>query len=170
MCTSASYDGFPQFTGDKMHRIAAVAVLVLVSASCFAQPSSNADQVWSHEQAYWKYVQATDLDAYRSLWHPDFLGWPSSSPEPLRKGHITDWITVHTSKGETYKLDNLERLVVEVNGNYATTTYRVRGAWVDKSGKGDATTVRIIHTWLHEPDGKWQIISGMSAPTNAEGH
>ena len=150
-----------------MHRIAAVAVVVLFSAAAFAQ---DADQVWSQEQAYWKYVQANDLEAYRSLWHPDFLGWPSSSPEPLRKAHITDWITMRTHTGERYRLDNLERLVVEVNGNYATTTYRVRGAWVDQDGKGPASTVRIIHTWLRGSNGKWQIISGMSAPANAEGH
>jgi ketosteroid isomerase-like protein len=153
-----------------MHRIAAVAVVVLLSASLFAQTSAGADQVWSQEQAYWKYVQANDLEAYRSLWHPDFLGWPSVSPEPVRKSQITDWVTTHTSKGESYKLDNLERLVIQMNGNYATTTYRVRGAWVGKNGMGDPSTVRIIHTWLHEPDGKWQIISGMSAPTNSDGH
>jgi ketosteroid isomerase-like protein len=150
-----------------MHRIATVAVIVLLASACLAQ---DADQVWSEEQAYWKYVQANNLDAYRSLWHSDFLGWPSVSPEPLRKAQITDWITTHTSKGETYKLDSLERLVVKVNGSYGTTTYRVRGAWVDKNGKGDATSVRIIHTWVRGPDGKWQIISGMSAPTNAQGH
>ena len=152
-----------------MHRIVAVAVLVLLSASSFAQ-SSAADQVWSQEEAYWQFVQASNLEAYRALWHPDFLGWPYVSPEPARKAQITDWMTAHTSKGETFKLNELERLVIQVNGNYATTTYRVRGAWLDKAGKGDATSVRIIHTWLRAADGKWQIISGMSAPTNAEGH
>ena len=150
-----------------MRRIAAIVVVVLLATACFAQ---EADKVWSQEQAYWKFVQANDLDGYRSLWHADFVGWPFSSPEPLRKEHITDWITAHTSKGEIYKLDNMERLLVEVNGNYATTTYRVRGAWVDKSGKGNASTVRIIHTWLRNSDGKWHIISGMSAPVDPEGH
>lgn len=150
-----------------MRRIAAIVVVVLLGTACFAQ---EADKVWSQEQAYWKFVQANDLDGYRSLWHADFVGWPFSSPEPLRKEHITDWITAHTSKGEIYKLDNMERLLVEVNGNYATTTYRVRGAWVDKSGKGNASTVRIIHTWLRNSDGKWHIISGMSAPVDPEGH
>lgn len=149
-----------------MHRIAAVAVVVLLTVACFAQ---DADQVWSQEQAYWNYVQSNNLDAYRALWHADFVGWPYVSPEPLRKAHITDWMTVHTSKGESFKLDNLERLLVEVNGNYATATYRVRGTWVDKSGKSDAASIRVIHTWLRGSDGKWLIISGMSAPTNAEG-
>jgi len=148
-----------------MHRI--VAVVILLSAAALAQ---EADQVWSQEQAYWKYVQANNLEAYRSLWHADFLGWPSVSPEPVRKTQITDWITMHTSKGERFELKDLERLVIQAAGNYATTTYRVRGAWVDKNGAAQPFTIRIIHTWLRDPGGKWQIISGMSAPTNAQGH
>lgn len=148
-----------------MHRI--VAVVVLLTASCFAQV---ADQLWSQEQAYWQYVQTNNLEAYRSLWHADFLGWPYVSPEPVRNSQITDWITAHTSKGETFKLDGLERLVIQTIGNDATVTYRVRARWLDKGGKGDPVTIRVIHTWLRGPDGKWQIISGMSAPTNADGH
>jgi len=148
-----------------MHRI--VAVVVLLSATAFAQV---ADQLWSQEQAYWQYVQTNNLAAYRSLWHTDFLGWPYVSAEPVRKAQITDWMTAHTSKGETFKLNDLERLIIQVTGNTATTTYRVRATWVDKAGKGDPVTIRVIHTWLSGRDGKWRIISGMSAPTNAEGH
>jgi ketosteroid isomerase-like protein len=150
-----------------MHRIAVFAVVVLLSTAGFAQ---EADKVWSQEQAYWNYVQANNLDGYRSLWHEDFVGWPLSSPEPLRKEHITDWITIHTHKGEHFKLDNMERLVVEVSGNYATAVYRVRATWTAPDGQHITTTSRIIHTWLRGPDGKWLILSGMSAPVNAEGH
>ncbi len=57
-----------------------------------------------------------------------------------------------------------------MTGDYATTTYRMRGTWVDKNGAGQPFNVRIIHTWLRQPDGKWQIISGMSAPPNPQGH
>lgn len=154
-----------------MHRAAAlVLVAVLLSSASFAQRSADEDNVWSQEQAYWKYVQANDLEHYRGLWSADFLGWPSVSPEPLRKAQITDWITAHTSKGETFKTESLERLLIQVNGNLATTTYRIHGAWVPKSGAPDSVTVRIIHTWQRQPDGTWQIISGMSAPTNAKGH
>jgi hypothetical protein len=72
-------------------------------------------------------VHANDLQNYRTLWHADFLGWPSLSPEPLRKNHITDWITDHSSKGETLTY-NLERLTTQVTDNFATVTYRVRFA------------------------------------------
>jgi ketosteroid isomerase-like protein len=125
--------------------------------------------VWSLEKAYWDYVKSNDLEKYRSLWHEDFLGWPSVSPEPLRKDHITDWITFRTSQGETLKSYDLERLTAQVTGDVATVTYRVRYTFADKNGAGQPSQVRIIHTWLRSREGKWQIISGMSAPTNAEG-
>jgi len=40
-----------------------------------------------------------DLAAYSTLWHERFLDWPSVSPVPVHKDHITDWITAQTSKG-----------------------------------------------------------------------
>jgi ketosteroid isomerase-like protein len=156
--------------GGNMNRIAATVIVVLIASSMFAGTRSvDENDLWSMEQAYWQYVQVNDLEHYRTLWNADFLGWPSVSPAPLRKAQITDWITAHTSKGETLKSFELEKLVMQVKDNYATTTYRMHATWVDKSGAGQPATTRIIHTWQRQPDGTWQIISGMSAPTNAEG-
>jgi len=75
-----------------MTRIAlCVAVVVMLAATCSgAQTSSEAEKVWAVEEAYWQYVQANDLRSYVTLWRTDFLGWPSVSPEPLGKDHITD--------------------------------------------------------------------------------
>src|SRR5882724_9530226 len=63
-----------------------------------AQASSDEHTIWNLEHAYWRYVETNDLTAYSSLWHEDFLGWPSVSSSPVRKDHITDWITSQTSK------------------------------------------------------------------------
>jgi ketosteroid isomerase-like protein len=142
---------------------------VYEASSSKAAGSADEEKVWSLEKDYWHFVQNSDLDHYRALWHPQFLGWPSISPEPLRKDHITDWITTHTGKGESLKSYDLERLTVQVTGDVTTTTYRVRSVWADRTGREQPGTVRIIHTWLRQ-GGTWQIISGMSAPTNAEGH
>jgi hypothetical protein len=78
-----------------MNRIACPAIgAVLLASPLFAsQPSADEKEVWSLEDSYWRYVQANDLARYRTLWHADFLGWPLSSPEPVRKERITDWIT-----------------------------------------------------------------------------
>lgn len=146
-------------------------IVVLLTAAGAAQThSADVQKVWSLEETYWKDVKANDLEHYRSLWHADFLGWPYVSPEPRRKAKITDWITDHTSRGETLKSYALERLVLEQTNNLVTSTYRVRATWVDKNGAGSPQTARIIHTWIKGPNGEWQIISGMSAPTDADGH
>ncbi len=148
-----------------------VATVVLLSSVLFAAPASNdAEKVWSLEKAYWEYVQANDLQKYHTLWHTHFLGWPSVSPEPLRRDHITDWITAHTEKGETLKSYELEKLSLQVTGNIATSTYRIHQTWVDKGGAARTSVSRIIHTWVRDTAGVWQIISGMSAPTDADGH
>jgi ketosteroid isomerase-like protein len=148
-----------------------ILIVVLLTAPLFAAtPSADTEKLWSLEKAHWEYVQANDLQKFLTLWHTDFLGWPSTSPEPLRKDHITDWITAHTSRGESLQSYDLEPLSTQVTGDIATTTYRVRLRWADKAGGGRPSTIRVIHTWVRSPSGIWQIISGMSAPTNAEGH
>jgi len=148
----------------------AIVVIALASVLCAAQRSADEKEVWSLEDAYWQYVKANDLERYRALLHADFLGWPYSSPEPAGKEQITEWITAHTSKGETLRSYELEYLKAQVTGKYATVTYRVRLTWTDKNRTDKPGSLRIIHTWLHDAGGKWQIISGMGAPTDAKGH
>jgi ketosteroid isomerase-like protein len=144
---------------------------VLLASPLFAgQPAAEEKEVWSLEDAYWRDVQTNDLERYRTLWHGDFLGWPLSSPEPVRKQHITDWITAHTSNGETLESYELERLVAQAMGPCVTVTYRVRMKWVDKDGVDKPGNLRVIHTWIHNADHTWQIISGMAAPPDAHGH
>ena len=150
--------------------IGTLILVLLVPTLCAGQRTGDEKEIWSMEEAYWRYVQANDLSRYRSLWHADFLGWPSVSPEPLRKDHITNWITDHTSKGENLKSYNLERLAVQVTNDVATTAYRIRLMWTDRNGAGQSGTFRVIHTLRRNADGRWQIISGMSAPTDAQGH
>jgi hypothetical protein len=85
-----------------------------------------------------------------------------SNPEPVHKEHITDWIAVHTSIGETLKSYDLERLAAQATGNYVTVAYRIRLNWVGKDGADKPSTIRVIHTWLRDAGGKWQIIGHSS--------
>lgn len=154
-----------------MNRIARPAMVVVLLASALFAGQSSADEkeVWSLQDAYWRYVKANDFEHYLTLWHADFLGWPYSNRDPTGKEQITEWITAHTSKGETLKSYDRERLKARVTGNNVTVTYRAHLIWVDKNGNDRPGGLRIIHTWLRA-SGKWQIISGMGAPTDAEGH
>jgi ketosteroid isomerase-like protein len=154
-----------------MHHIARPGLVgVLLISTLFGARPARAQDVWALENAYWQSVQANDLSRYRALFHEHALGWPSSNAEPAHRAQITDWITAHTSKGETLKSYEIEHLAVEVIDNLTTVTDRVRFVWADPNGMAHPGTARVIHTWLRGPDGKSQIISGMSAPTNAEGH
>lgn len=127
-------------------------------------PASEAEQaLWTLERNYWRYVENNDLKAYSNLWHENFLGWPSVSPTPVRKDHITDWITSQTGKGMAFKTVEFEPAAIEVTGEVASACYRITFKWVDKEGNGAAHTLRIMHAWLRTGN-DWRIIGGMSMP------
>jgi ketosteroid isomerase-like protein len=148
----------------------AIPFVVVLAAAGFAQSVSNDEmQVWNSEKAYWEYVKANDLEKYRTLWHEDFVGWPYISASPVRKNHITDWITANTSKGVKLESYSIEQLAVQVTGDVAINYYRIKANWATNQGvevRKDA--LRITHTWIRN-HGTWQIVGGMSAPVNGEG-
>jgi len=136
--------------------------LALVCTTAYAQDSRKDEEtLWKLEHDYWRYVEANDLAAYSNLWHKDFLGWPSISAAPVRKDHITDWITSQTNKGLAFKTVGLKPAAVQVTGDVAMVCYWITLRWVDKDGNGPAQTVRITHAWRKTGD-EWQIIGGMS--------
>ena len=158
-------------------------LLVLTTAACAqdlaytASPVENSPwrarteaQIWNLEKAYWEYVKANDLQNYRALWHDDFVGWPFVSPAPVRKDHITDWITNNTSKGLKLQSYSIEQLAVRVTGDVAIDHYRIKANWArDDPGEVMRTdSMRITHTWIRT-NGTWQILGGMSAPVNEKG-
>jgi len=136
-------------------------VTVPVSSQGTTKLSATEQTVWDLEHSYWRYVQANDLTAYLRLWNKDFLGWPSVSDAPVRKDHITDWITSQTAKGLSFQSVETKPADIQVTGDIMVTYYWETYKWVDKDGNGTAHTIRVTHTW--RKDGKdWQIIGGMS--------
>jgi ketosteroid isomerase-like protein len=147
-----------------------IGLFLALTATAFAQDSAKDEvQVWNFEKAYWEYVKANDLENYRAFLHENFVGWPFVSSAPVRKDHITDWITANTSKGIKLQSYSIEQLAIQVTGDVAINYYRIKATWVNDEG-GDVRTdaLRITHTWIRT-HGSWQIIGGMSAPVNAKG-
>jgi ketosteroid isomerase-like protein len=148
----------------------AILIFLLLASTAFAQNSAKDEaKVWPLEKAYWEYVKGNDLEKYRALWHENFLGWPFISSAPVRKDHITDWITANTSKGIKLQSYSIEQLAVQVTGDVALDYYRINATWTNGEGaevRNDR--LRITHTWIRT-GGTWQIIGGMSSPVNAEG-
>src|SRR5213080_2272649 len=143
--------------------------LVLIATAFGQNSTANEKEIWNLEKSYWEYVKANDLEKYRALWHEDFVGWPLVSPSPVRKDHITDWITANTSKGVKLQSFSIEQLAIRVTGDVAINHYRIKIAWTGPQPADARTdTLRITHTWLRTGD-TFQIIGGMSAPVNAAG-
>jgi hypothetical protein len=147
-----------------------ISLLVVFVAAAFGKGATNDEsQVWNLEKAYWEYVKANDLEKYRALWHENFLGWPFVDSAPVRKDHITDWITMNTSKGIKLQSYSIEQVAIQITDDIAVTQYRIKMNWAnDQAPEIRTDTMRITHTWVRT-HGTWQIIGGMSAPVNADG-
>jgi hypothetical protein len=136
---------------------------ILSQEASSSEPSGDERTLWDLERAYWRYVENNDLTAYSDLWNENFLGWPSVSSTPVRKDHITDWITSQTGKGLVFKAGEFKPAGIQVTGDVAFTCYWITLKWLDTRDTGEAQTFRITHAWLRS--GKdWRIIGGMSMP------
>ncbi len=144
-----------------MRRLLCSLFLTLFLGSlAIAQQTPEEQAVWKLEHQYWEYVKTADLTGYRSLWHEQFVGWPMMSAKPVRKDHITDWITANTSKGITMRSATIKQAASQLTGgNIVVTHYWITDAW----GNDPESTSRVTHTWIRTKDG-WKIIGGMSSP------
>ena len=145
----------------RSNRASLAAVLALVALTGFAQQSADEEAVWKLEHSYWEYVKAQDVAGYKALWHENFVGWPSFSPQPLRKDHVADWMTNYQAKGLRLKSYSLKPAASQVTGQLAVVYYRITTEWTGPNGAETSETIRAMHTWLRGDKG-WQIISGMS--------
>jgi ketosteroid isomerase-like protein len=126
----------------------AIPFLLALATAGFARDSANEEtQVWNLEKAYWESVKTNDMEKYRALWHEDFLGWPFVSSAPIRKDHITDWITSNTSKGLKLQSYSIEQLAIHVTGDVAINHYRIKANWANNEGAEVRTdALRITNT------------------------
>jgi hypothetical protein len=139
-----------------------VALLVLGTLPSFCQTQIVKDEIWKMEEQYWKYVQAQDLTNYRTLWHDNFMGYPSNNII-TGKDHITDWIAdLYKDKHKTFTIE-LVRKVENVFDDIVIVLYDVNYTWRnEKKEVIEKTYNKITHTWKKTEKG-WVIIGGMGA-------
>jgi Domain of unknown function (DUF4440) len=80
---------------------AAVVIMSILSLTSFGRAqqakqngSSEArvQAVWKLEELYWRYVQAGEVDNYRTLWDEGFRGWPCKNQHTATKAEIGNWV------------------------------------------------------------------------------
>jgi len=125
--------------------------------------SASVDQVWSREDEYGRYAEAGDIDAYKSLFHDKFIGWPCEQEHPQRKAGVGKWVRkVRDQKIEV--TSEVTREGAEDFGDIVVVHYRVTevDTYPDGHTEGVGEEFKITHTWMRTGD-TWQIIGGMCA-------
>jgi len=154
-------------TQDSMRRTWIVAGLLALLAlgalaARFAPRTSDVDEVWSMEDRYWRYVQAGDVEKYRTLWNDGFRGWPCHDPHPATKAAIGNWVKEIRDQKIRFSY-SLTREGASNVGGVVVVYYQTPMIWKYADGKIDGRQDlprKFTHTWL-KVNGTWQIIGGM---------
>ena len=140
--------------------------LCLSSLPALAAPppdpeSRSVSEVWAREDAYWKYVKAGDVDAYRTLWDERFTGWPCPNAHPQTKAAVGDWVRDIRDKKISLEY-SLTREAAKDFGSFVIVYYRtpIVSKLADGSVKNAGREYKFTHTWM-KVGSAWLIIGGM---------
>lgn len=118
------------------------------------------------EELYWEYVQKNDTVAYKTLWHNDFIGYPSFGDGVSNKSKIAVWIPeLHQDASLTFNY-KLYKKAVNAIDDVVIVFYDADEIWTDKENKVvRKETLKFTHTWKKYED-DWVILGGMAAKKN----
>jgi ketosteroid isomerase-like protein len=118
------------------------------------------EEIWALEEAYFTNLYKADYEGVLAITHSQFLGWPSTLPQPINKDGSTSFMKQLISKPSscTFKI---EREGIRVLGEVALTQYIIHVNCSDTSAVAKTQSSRITHTWVKEGD-SWKLLGGMS--------
>ena len=141
------------------------ALVMIVAATSALAIDLDDEQaaVWKMEETYWRYVSSGDVEAYVSLWHDDFVGWPCFSWTPTGKANIGSWVEEIRDNNWTLTYE-LRPEAVQLFGKVAVVHYAAEYIFDYGNGtrKGEGDWRKFTHTWMKVGE-DWQIIGGMCA-------
>ncbi|HMQ06464.1 MAG TPA: nuclear transport factor 2 family protein [Saprospiraceae bacterium] len=126
------------------------------------------DEAWHMEELYWEYVQNIDTVAYKTLWHEDFIGYPSFGDGVSGKSKIATWITdLHKDPEMKYSYV-LHKKASNAIEDVVMVFYDTDYFWTNKDNQVvRKETYKFSHTWKNV-EGKWLILGGMAASKNQD--
>ncbi len=126
------------------------------------------DEAWHMEELYWEYVQKMDTITYKTLWHDDFVGYPSFGDGVSNKSKIAIWIPeLHKDTSLTFSY-KLYKKAANAIGDVVIVFYDTDEIWTDKENKVvRQETFKFTHTWKKQ-DEHWVILGGMGANKNQD--
>jgi hypothetical protein len=126
------------------------------------------NEVWKMEERYWEYVQKIDTVPYKTLWHDDFVGYPSFGDGVSNKSKIAIWIPeLHKDTSLTFSY-KLYKKATNAIDDVVIVFYDTDEIWTDKANKVvRQETYKFTHTWRKQ-DGHWVILGGMGTNKNQD--
>jgi ketosteroid isomerase-like protein len=122
--------------------------------------------IWHEESRYIQAYRDADYNTVMSLWHDNFLGWPSAEHEPIRKQQGEAFLK-HRYKRPGQWDFAIEPQSIQLTGDIAITQYILKTWSANAPDPKRVKVNRIVHTWLKKA-GQWKILGGMSAPWTFE--
>jgi len=121
------------------------------------------DEAWLMEEMYWEYVQNIDTVAYKTLWHKDFIGYPSFGDGVSDKSKIATWIPDLHKDPELKYSYTLHKKASNAIEDVVMVFYDTDYFWTDLGNNiVKKETYKFTHTWK-KVDGQWVILGGMAA-------
>jgi len=119
-------------------------------------------QVWQKEEQYWIYVKNNDTISYKTLWHDDFIGYPSFGDGVSDKTRIASWIPeLHTDENLKFSYA-LFRKATNAIDDVVIVFYDAEEIWTDQQNHiVKKETLKVTHTWKKYAE-KWVILGGMA--------
>jgi len=120
------------------------------------------DEAWHMEELYWEYVQNNDTITYKTLWHDDFIGYPSFGDGTANKSKIATWIPeLHKDPNQIFSYQ-LYRKATNAIDDVVIVFYDADEIWTNKeTNEVTKETLKLTHTWKKYGD-KWVILGGMA--------
>lgn len=143
--------------------------VVFISIMASAQtPAKLKGEVWHMEELYWDYVEKNDTISYKTLWHDDFMGYPSFGDGVSGKAGIAVWIPeLHKDKTLKFSYKLYKRGVNAIDDVFMVF-YDADEIWTDTQNKVvRKETLKFTHTWKKYGD-TWLILGGMAAKKNLD--
>jgi len=120
------------------------------------------------EELYWEYVQNIDTVSYKTLWHANFIGYPSFGDGVSDKSKIASWIPDLYKDSDLKYSYVLHKKASNAIEGVVMAFYDNDYFWKTKDNKVVRTeTHKFTHT-SKKVDGKWVILGGMAAMKNQD--
>jgi hypothetical protein len=120
------------------------------------------NEAWQMEEKYWIYVKNNDTISYKTLWHDEFIGYPSFGDGVSNKNKIAIWIPeLHADENLKFSYKLFKKATNAID-DVVIVFYDTDQIWTDQQDNiVKKETLKVTHTWKKYAD-NWVILGGMA--------